>query len=93
MNTCKSKLTQVKPGTLHTLKLRCSFAHTHKSTHLAVNLVAAQRGLNDVEQSICQAITLSHPASRLLTCRAYIPVTQTPGALVRVCALVPVFAK
>lgn len=54
-------------------KKKKSFTHTH----LAVDLTAAQRCLDNVEESICQAVALPHPSSRLLTCRAYIPATHT----------------
>lgn len=74
-------------------------AHTQtgKHTHLAVDLVAAQGGLNDVKQRVCQAVALPHPASRLLTCRANIPVTHThkekTHTLVTLCVYVSVSAK
>lgn len=66
---------------------------THKHTHLAVDLAAAQRGLNDIEQSICQSVALPHPTSRLLTCRAYIPVTHTHTMDTGYYMYVSVFAK
>ena len=33
---------------------------------LAVDLGAAQRGLDDEEQRVCQALTLAHPPASLL---------------------------
>lgn len=67
-----------------------NLSYKHKlrfsESHLAVDLIAAQRGLDNVEQSICQPITLPHPSSRLLTCWAYVPATHTWQQLVGECA-------
>lgn len=69
-----------------------TLTNTYTHTHLAVDLAAAQGGLDDVEQSICQAVTLPHPSSCLLTCGAYIPATHTHkeqwSGYVRVCLCV-----
>lgn len=53
--------------------------------YLAVNLAAPQGGLDDVEQSVRQALTLPHPPAGLLAGRTHIPVgrraqTNTPSA-------------
>ena len=46
-------------------------------SYLAVNLTAPQSRLDDIEQSICQALTLPHPPPGLLPCRTHVPVTHT----------------
>lgn len=44
--------------------------------NLAVDLAAPQRGLDDVEQRVREALALPHAPPRLLSRRADVPVTE-----------------
>lgn len=50
---------------------------TCNASDLAVDLAAAQCGLNDVEQSVREPLALSHPASCFLSRRAHVPAEHT----------------
>lgn len=65
-------------------KIQLKYSHFFSSTvvclcvcaHLAINLTAAQGGLDDVEQSVRQAFALPHPPAGLFASRTHVPVWQ-----------------